>query len=132
VEFHIVTGNRRRGFTLIELLVVMVIIASLLTIAVPRYFRSMERSKEVVLAQDLAVMRDAIDKFYSDRGQYPETLQALAAERYIRAVPVDPITKTADSWVVIQNTEDPDVTGIVDVHSGADALGSNGVAYDAW
>ena len=70
-------GERARGFTLIELLVVMLIIASLLTIAMPRYFRSIEHSKETVLAQDLAVLRDAIDKFYSDRGLYPEALKRL-------------------------------------------------------
>jgi general secretion pathway protein G len=116
---------------LIELLVVMLIIASLLTIAVPRYFRSIAHSKEVVLAQDLAVLRDAIDKFYSDRGKYPETLEALAEQRYIRTVPVDPITKSAESWIVVQS-EDPDATGIVDVHSGAREAGSNGVAYGEW
>lgn len=125
------TGKRTAGFTLIELLVVMMIIASLLTIAVPRYFRSIAHSKEVVLAQDLTVLRDAIDKFYSDRGQYPETLEELATERYIRAVPIDPITKAADSWLVVEST-DPDVTGIVDVHSGADKLSSTGVAYNEW
>jgi general secretion pathway protein G len=126
-----VIGERARGFTLIELLVVMLIIASLLTIAVPRYFRSIERSKETVLAQDLAVLRDAIDKFYSDRGSYPEALATLAEEHYVRAVPVDPITKTAESWTVVES-EDPDVTGIVDVHSGANKTGSNGVAYNEW
>jgi general secretion pathway protein G len=132
MEFPIVTGSRRQtGFTLIELLVVMLIIASLLTIAVPRYFRSIEHSKEVVLAQDLSVLRDAIDKFYSDRGTYPETLEALATEHYIRSVPVDPITKSAESWVIVETT-DPDLTGIVDVHSGADAIGSTGTAYNEW
>jgi len=129
--FRIVTGKSARGFTLIELLVVMLIIGALLTIAVPRYFRSLEHSKEVVLTQDLAVLRDAIDKFYSDRGQYPETLAALATERYIRAVPVDPMTKSAESWTTVQS-EDPDATGVVDVHSGAERLGTNGVAYNEW
>jgi general secretion pathway protein G len=123
-----VIGKNERGFTLIELLVVMLIIASLLTIAVPRYFRSIERSKETVLLQDLAVLRDAIDKFYSDRGQYPDSLEALADERYIRQVPVDPITKSADSWITVES-DDPDAAGIVDVHSGAERLSSNGVPY---
>lgn len=133
MESHIVTGRRStsRGFTLIELLVVMVIIASLLTIAAPRYFRSVDRTKEVVLAQDLAVMREAIDKFYGDRGQYPESLAALADERYILKVPVDPITKSADSWVTTDST-DPDLSGIVDVHSGADRPSSSGEPYSAW
>jgi len=126
-----VIGERARGFTLIELLVVMLIIASLLTIAMPRYFRSIEHSKETVLAQDLAVLRDAIDKFYSDRGLYPEALTTLATEHYVRAVPVDPMTKSAHTWTVVES-EDPDVTGIVDVHSGAQKIGSNGVAYNEW
>jgi general secretion pathway protein G len=126
-----VIGKRARGFTLIELLVVMMIIASLLTIAVPRYFRSIERSKETVLAQDLAVLRDAIDKFYSDRGQYPEALATLATEHYIRAVPVDPMTKNAESWTVVES-DDADAAGIVDVHSGARKIGSNGIAYNEW
>jgi general secretion pathway protein G len=131
MECRIVIGERARGFTLIELLVVMMIIASLLTIAVPRYFKSIERSKETVLAQDLAVLRDALDKFYSDRGEHPQTLAALATEHYIRAVPVDPMTKSAESWTVIQS-QDPDAAGIVDVHSGAEKLGSNGIAYREW
>jgi general secretion pathway protein G len=126
-----VSGKRACGFTLIELLVVMLIIGGLLSIAVPRYFRSLERSKEVVLTQDLSVLRDAIDKFYSDRGAYPETLAALATERYIRAVPVDPMTKSAESWIAVAS-EDPDAPGVIDVRSGADALGSNGVAYNEW
>jgi general secretion pathway protein G len=131
MECRTVSGERTGGFTLIELLVVMVIIASLLTIATPRYFRSIEHSKEVLLAQDLAIMRDALDKFYGDTGQYPETLQELADKRYIRSVPVDPITKSADSWIAVQSS-DPDVTGIADVHSGAERLSSNGTPFNEW
>jgi general secretion pathway protein G len=126
-----VSGRRALGFTLIELLVVMVIIASLLTIAVPRYFHSVERSKEVVLAQDLSVLRDAIDKYYSDRGQYPDTLAALAEERYVRKIPVDPITKSDATWVTVESNE-PDTSGIIDVRSGAERLASNGVPYNEW
>jgi len=122
-------GSRQpRGFTLIELLVVMVIIASLLTVAVPRYFRSLDHSKEVVLMQDLAVMRDAIDQFYEDRGRYPETLVELADERYIRKVPVDPMTKTNESWIAISRTESDD-PGIYDVQSGADGQTRKGTPY---
>lgn len=124
-------GNfRRQGFTLIELLVVMVIIASLLTIAVPRYFRSLEHSKEVVLMQDLSVMRDAIDQFYEDRGRYPETLAELADEHYIRKVPVDPMTKSADSWILISR-ENSDDTGVYDVQSGAEGQTRKGIGYGA-
>jgi general secretion pathway protein G len=116
------------GFTLIELLVVMVIVASLLAIAVPRYFRSLDHSKEVVLMQDLAVMREAIDQFYGDRGRYPETLIELSDERYIRKVPVDPMTKSAESWVV-SSREGSEAVGVFDVHSGADGMTRKGVRY---
>jgi general secretion pathway protein G len=123
-----VGSKLRRGFTLIELLVVMVIIASLLAIAVPRYFRSLDHSKEVVLLQDLSVMRDALDQFYEDRGEYPETLIQLAEEKYIRKIPVDPMTKSADTWVVT-NRDDGDVSGIYDVHSGAEGSTDKGVPF---
>ena len=125
------TGRRRRGFTLIELLVVMSIIAVLLTIAVPRYFRALERSRETVLRQDLSVMREAIDKHLGDYGQYPDSLMALVERRYIRAVPVDPFTKAADSWQVVVS-EDPDHPGIRDVHSAAEGNASDGSAYKEW
>jgi len=122
-------GNKMsRGFTLIELLVVMVIIASLLAIAVPRYFHSLDHSKEVVLLQDLAVMRDALDQYFEDRGRYPETLVQLSEDRYIRKVPVDPITKSADTWTVT-NRDTEGLSGIYDVHSGAEGLSSDGTPF---
>ena len=92
---------RRRGFTLIELIVVMVIIALLLTIAVPHYFTGLQRSKEAALRQDLSVMRDALDKFHADRGVYPETLNELVTQRYLRRIPEDPLTESAESWIVV-------------------------------
>lgn len=123
--------GRRRGFTLIELLVVMAIIATLLTIAVPRYLRSVQRSREAVLKQDLAALRESIDRFYGDTGKYPPTLAVLVEKRYLRSIPVDPIAKAADKWVVV-NSEDPEDTGVKDVKSGADGTGENGLAYAAW
>ena len=120
-----------RGFTLIELLVVMAIIGTLLSIAVPRYFHSLERARETVLRQDLAILREAIDKYYSDLNQYPDTLQALATRRYVRAVPMDPFTKVADSWVLVPS-EDPDHAGIRDIHSSSEAVGSDGTALASW
>ncbi|MBS0393596.1 MAG: prepilin-type N-terminal cleavage/methylation domain-containing protein [Proteobacteria bacterium] len=125
------TGERTRGFTLLELLVVMAIIATLLTIAVPRYFRSLERSREAVLRQDLHSLRESIDRYYGDTGQFPETLALLVEKRYLRSVPVDPIAKSADKWVAV-NSEDPDNPGIADVRSGAEGVGENGVPYAAW
>jgi general secretion pathway protein G len=129
-----VTGRARvagRGFTLIELLVVMSIIAVLLTIAVPRYFRTLERSRETVLRQDLSVMREAIDKHYGDLGQYPDSLMALVERKYIRAVPVDPISKSADGWEIVVS-EDSDHPGIRDVHSSAAGNGEDGSPFTQW
>ncbi len=123
--------GRRRGFTLLELLVVMAIIATLLTLAVPRYFLSLERSKEAVLRQDLATMRESIDRFYGDTGRYPQTLAELVERRYLRAIPVDPMLRAADKWVVV-NAEDPDDNGVKDVRSGAEGKGEGGVPYAAW
>ena len=123
--------NGRRGFTLIELIVVMSIIATLLTIAVPRYFKSLQRSREAVLRQDLAVMRDAIDKYNADLGHKPETFVNLVEHSYIRGIPVDPFTKTAEAWVPTQS-DDTDNPGIVDVHSGAQGNALDGTPYVAW
>ncbi len=123
--------GRRRGFTLIEMLVVMAIIATLLTIAVPRYFRSLQRSREAVLKQDLTTLRESIDKFYGDTGKYPPTLAVLVEKRYLRNIPVDPIVKAADKWIVV-NSDDPEDHGVKDVKSGADGQGENGVQYADW
>jgi general secretion pathway protein G len=129
---RIATGRARGGgFTLIELIVVMSIIATLLMIAVPRYFKSLERSKEAVLRQDLTVLRDAIDKYESDLGHKPETLAKLVENSYIRSVPVDPFTKSADAWVPTQSAES-DSPGIVDVHSGSKGTALDGTALLAW
>lgn len=119
------------GFTLIELLVVMAIIATLLTIAVPRYYASVERSREAVLQTDLNVMREAIDKFYGDRGVYPETLEDLVSKRYLRNIPVDPITGSAATWIVVP-PDDPEKQGVFDVHSGAPGKARNGQEYKEW
>src|SRR6184192_2594037 len=89
-----------RGFTLIELLVVMLIIGALLSIAVPRYFKTLEHARETILKQDLAILREAIDKHYADLGQYPDSLAALVDKRYVRAVPVDPFTRFTDTWAL--------------------------------
>ena len=123
--------GRRRGFTLVELLTVMAIIATLLTIAVPRYFRSLQRSREAVLKQDLTALRESIDKFYGDTGKYPQTLAVLVEKHYLRTIPVDPIAKAVDKWVVV-NSEDPEDNGVKDVRSGAEGMGENGVLYVSW
>ncbi len=123
--------GRRQGFTLIELLVVMAIIATLLALATPRYFLSLERSKQAVLRQDLSTLRESIDRFHGDTGHYPQTLAELVDRRYLRGSPVDPISRTADHWVVVLS-EDPEDGGVKDVHSGAEGKGENGEPYAAW
>jgi general secretion pathway protein G len=119
----------RRGFTLIELLVVMAIIATLLTIALPRYFGSVERSKEVTLKQSLNTMRDAIDKFYADAGRYPDSLDDLVAKRYIRAVPLDPFTESTTTWVIVPAPDSTAKGNVYDVKSGAPGKTREGVAF---
>ncbi len=121
----------QNGFTLIELLVVMVIIATLLTIAVPRYFNSVEKSKEAVLRQDLALMREALDKYYGDNGRYPDALEDLVRRKYLRSLPADPITGSVATWLVVA----PDTTekgGVYDVKSGAPGNARDGSEYRVW
>lgn len=121
------------GFTLIELIVVFAILALLVSLAVPRYFAHIERAKEATLRQDLHVMRDAIDKFYGDKGRYPASLEELVAERYLRAVPVDPLTESATSWRNVAPPADADVKGeLYDVRSGAEGAGRDGSPYAQW
>jgi general secretion pathway protein G len=131
MELRTATGSRVHGFTLIELLVVMSIIGVLLLIAVPRYFRSLDRSKEAVLRQDLAIMRDAIDKYYGDLAHYPEALPDLVEHHYLRSIPLDPETKSSETWIAVLS-EDTELPGVRDVRSGSPALASDGTAYASW
>lgn len=113
------------GFTLIELVVVISVISLLLTIAMPRYFASLDRGKVVVQQQNIVAVRDAIDKFHGDNGRYPETLEELVSKRYLRAVPIDPLTELAN-WVVIPPV-DPNQSGVFDIKSAAsESENSNG------
>jgi general secretion pathway protein G len=121
--------NTLRGFTLIELLVVMAIIALLLTIALPRYFGSVDKSKEVALKENLQVMRVTLDKFYGDRGRYPDTLDELVTLKYLRSVPVDPMTEVTTTWISVQSAE-TDKKGIFDIKSGARGKTADGVPYE--
>ena len=122
---------KRSGFTLIELLVVLAIVATLLTIAAPRYFGSLDKSKEAVLRENLYQMRDTIGKYQADKGKYPESLDALVAEKYLRKVPLDPLTDSAATWIVVP-PEDPQKGSVFDVKSGAPGKGSDGTEFSAW
>ncbi|KRV65435.1 type II secretion system protein [Pseudomonas citronellolis] len=123
--------QRARGFTLVELLVVMAIIATLMTIAVPRYFASLEQSRETTLRQSLAVMREALDHFYGDTGRYPESLDELVGQRYLRSLPVDPLTERNDLWVTLP-PPDGVAGAVADVKSGASGRARDGSEYAQW
>jgi general secretion pathway protein G len=120
-----------RGFTLVELMVVMAIIALLLALALPRYFNHLDRSRETILKQDLATMRDAIDKYHGDRGRYPNSLDELVSARYLRALPVDPITERSDSWQIVPPAEE-EAGAVYDIKSGAPGTARDGSAYADW
>lgn len=125
------TPAKKRGFTLIELLVALAILGTILSLAVPRYFSNVDKAKEDVLKEDLFVLRDAIDKYYSDKNHYPNTLDDLVSDKYIRAIPVDPITSSAKSWVIVP-ASDPSLGVVFDVHSGAPNKARDGTLFKDW
>ena len=116
---------------MIELLVVMAIIALLLTIAVPRYFHSTDRAREAVLKEDLAQMRNAIDKYYGDRGRFPDTLDDLVEKKYLRRIPTDPISDDVQTWVTVPPQE-TEKGAVADVKSGATGTALDGTPYGDW
>lgn len=121
---------RDRGFTLIELMVVMAIVATLLTIVTPSYFAHLERSREIALRETLAVTRDAIDKFHGDHDRYPSNLQELVDRRYLRSLPVDPISNSRENWTVLPPPDgDGPGGGVWDIRSSATTEGKD---YDRW
>lgn len=122
---------RQAGFTLIELLVVMVVIGLLITVSVPRYFGHVDKAKESVLRQNLAQLRDAIDKHFDDLGVYPDSLDDMVVKKYLRRVPVDPITERGDSWI-IDAPANKQLGKVFDVHSGAPGRARNGSEYASW
>lgn len=122
---------KKTGFTLIELLVVMAVIAILLNLAAPRYFNSVERSREAVLRQNLALTREALDKYYGDNGKYPETLDTLVSKKYLRSAPVDPITGSSTTWIIVP-PDVPEKGGVYDLKSGASGIARDGSEFKEW
>jgi general secretion pathway protein G len=122
---------KRLGFTLVELLVVLSIIALLLSIASPRYFSSIDRAEEATLKQTLNVVRDALDKFYSDKGVYPEELADLVEQRYINKLPLDPVTNSQETWEIVP-PEEPLEGEVYDIKSGATGKAKDGSNYADW
>lgn len=123
--------QHRAGFTLIELLVAMTIIALLLSIVTPRYFHSVSKAEETVLKQDLFLIRESLDKYHADTGKYPDTLEDLISKKYFRKIPVDPITQSSTTWILIPPSS-TEKGAIFDVKSGAPGNGKDGTAYADW
>lgn len=122
---------RAWGFTVIELLVVLAAIGLLLAVAAPRYSQHVDQAREVALKHDLRALRDAIDKFYADQARYPATLDELVVKRYLRGLPVDPITERTDSWLILAPTGQAS-GAIFDIRSGAKGTARDGSAYATW
>ncbi len=121
----------RSGFTLIELLVVLGIIALLLTLAVPRFFPSIDSTKETILADNLRNTRAVIDQFYADTGRYPDSLEQLVEKKYLRSMPVDPITESSTTWILIP-PEDGTKGGLYSIKSGAPGQARDGKPFLDW
>lgn len=144
--------NSEQGFTLLELLVVMTIIGILAAVAIPALRDSPQRAREAALREDLFTLRSTIDQYHGDKGYYPPDLGTLVTDGYLRKIPVDPMTKSGDTWVVdyeqlevgdesasssssgagSEGSPEPTAPGIIDVHSGSDAKGLDGTVYKEW
>jgi len=124
------------GFTMIELLVVLALIVILATMGMTQYRNSVVHAKEAVLKQDLFQMRDAIDQYYADKGQWPSTLDALVSEGYLRKIPEDPFTKSSTTWQAVPGEPDANnptaEAGVYDVKSGSEATALDGTKYADW
>ena len=134
-----VSPKRRRregGFTLVELLIVISLISILAAMGLVQYRNSVTAAREATLKTNLFRMRDAIDQYYADKGKYPSALDSLVSDGYLRRVPEDPFTKSADSWTTVPAEPDPNnpsaEPGVYDVKSGAQGTALDGSSYSDW
>jgi general secretion pathway protein G len=123
--------RQETGFTLIELLVVLAIVALLLTLACPRVVPRIDVAKEAILADNLRVTRTVIDQFYADTGSYPDSLEQLVEKKYLPAVPIDPVTDSPKTWIIV-SPADEDKRGVVNIRSGAPGTDRKGRPYFDW
>ena len=131
--------TKKKGFTLIEIIIVFTLIGILVGLGIPQYTTSVKRAREVILKEDLFQMRKLINQYYTDKGKYPVSLQTLVDEQYLRSIPIDPITKSSQTWVEVQQTLTDDELmsfdieiGIVDILSGSNEKALDGTLYNTW
>ncbi len=126
--------NTHTGYTLLELMIVVAIAGILVTLAVPSFQRSAVKAREAALKQNLFTLRTVMDQHYADHGVYPPTLEALVESGYLREIPMDPFTKSPDTWqtTIEEEEEEGELGGIWDVHSGSDLVALNGTPYNEW
>lgn len=131
--------NKEKGFTLIEIMIVFALIGILVGLGLPQYRYAAKRAREAVLKEDLFILRKLINHYYTDKGSYPLSLQTLVDEQYLRSIPIDPMTKSSQTWVEMQQTLTEDELmsfdiqiGIVDVFSGSTEKAIDGTPYNTW
>lgn len=131
-------SQKRKGFTLIELIIVFTLIGILVGLGLPQYRNALKRAREAVLKEDLYQMRELLNQYYTDKWKYPSSLQVLVDEAYLMKIPIDPITKSSETWVEVYDTltEDDLITGVepgvIDVLSGSDEKALDGTPYNTW
>ena len=131
-------SQKRKGFTLIELIIVFTLIGILVGLGLPQYRNAVKRAREAVLKEDLYQMRELLNQYYTDQWKYPSSLQVLVDEKYLMKIPIDPITKSSETWVEVYDTltEDDLITGVepgvIDVLSGSDEKALDGTLYNTW
>ncbi len=130
--------SKEKGFTLIELIIVITIIGILVGLGLPQFKNATKRTREAALKENLFTMRKLINQYLVDKGKYPQSLQTLVDEEYLFRIPIDPMTKSTDTWVEIPQVMTMEematgtMPGIVDVQSGSDDIGTEGTAYNTW
>ena len=125
----------KKGYTLLELMIVVAIAGILVSLAIPNFQQSAMKAKETALKQNLFTMRTVLDQYYSDRGDYPDSLDSLVEAQYLRSIPLDPFTKSSTTWAEIfeeQEEGDDSPSGIYDIKSGSDAIAIDGTPYKEW